>query len=85
MKEKFFGQHLASSIILKAVTCHMANAQKPLVLSLHGLAGTGKNLISRLIAESIYLNGMDSKFVHLFIATLHFPHKAKLSTYKVKF
>lgn len=85
LNSKLFGQHLASRIILKTVTRHMENPdpEKPLVLSLHGLAGTGKNLMSRFIAESIYKNGMKSKFVHLFIATSHFLHKAELETYKV--
>ncbi|XP_076157917.1 torsin-1A-like isoform X1 [Alosa pseudoharengus] len=84
LSSKLFGQHLASPIILKTVTRHMENpnSETPLVLSLHGLTGTGKSFVSRLIAESIYHNGMRSKFVHLFITTEHFPHKAHLETYK---
>uniref|UniRef100_A0A8P4KCN0 Torsin-1A C-terminal domain-containing protein n=1 Tax=Dicentrarchus labrax TaxID=13489 RepID=A0A8P4KCN0_DICLA len=66
---KLFGQHIASRIILKSVNGFMSNdnPKKPLVLSLHGLTGTGKNFVSQLIAENIYKQGMESKFVHIFI------------------
>ncbi|XP_024155537.1 torsin-1A [Oryzias melastigma] len=84
LENKLFGQHLASRIILKAVSGFMSNdnPKKPLVLSLHGSTGTGKNFVSQLIAENIYTEGMNSKFVHVFIATLHFPHSSLISTYK---
>uniref|UniRef100_A0A3Q0R1K3 Torsin n=1 Tax=Amphilophus citrinellus TaxID=61819 RepID=A0A3Q0R1K3_AMPCI len=81
---KLFGQHLASRIILKAVKGFMTNPnpKKPLVLSLHGWTGTGKNFVSKLIAENIYKEGMDSSFVHVFTSTLHFPHPSQNATYK---
>ena len=70
---------------MKAVTGFMSNnnPKKPLVLSLHGWTGTGKNFVSQLIAENLYKNGMDSKFVHVFTSELHFPHPSLLDTYKV--
>ena len=85
LQRKMFGQHLASKAILKAVTGFMnnKNPKKPLVLSLHGLAGTGKNFVSYLIAENIYREGMRSGFVHIFTSVLHFPHPSELETYKV--
>lgn len=81
---KLFGQHIASRIILKAVSGFMSNEnpKKPLVLSLHGWTGTGKNFVSKLIAENIYKEGMDSSFVHVFTSTLHFPHQSQNATYK---
>ncbi|KAK0150683.1 Torsin-1B [Merluccius polli] len=83
LKSQLFGQHLASRIILKAVTGFMNNnPQKPLVLSLHGWTGTGKNFASKLIANNIYKEGMDSSFVHLFVSGLHFPDNDKVETYK---
>ncbi|KAK0143593.1 Torsin-1B [Merluccius polli] len=84
LKSQLFGQHLASRIILKAVTGFMNinNPNKPLVLSLHGWTGTGKNLASKLIANNIYKEGMDSSFVHLFVSGLHFPDNDKVETYK---
>uniref|UniRef100_A0A4W4EM29 Torsin n=1 Tax=Electrophorus electricus TaxID=8005 RepID=A0A4W4EM29_ELEEL len=86
LEEKLFGQHVASRVILKAVTGFMnsENPKKPLVLSLHGWTGTGKNFVSQLIAENIYQKGMASGFVHLFTATAHFPHEVHLETYKAQ-
>ncbi|XP_049909678.1 torsin-1A-like [Epinephelus moara] len=84
LENKFFGQHIASRIILKAVNGFMSNEKpkKPLVLSLHGKSGTGKNFVSQLIADNIYKEGMDSSFVHVFTSELHFQHKKQLDTYK---
>ncbi|KAK0154991.1 Torsin-1B [Merluccius polli] len=84
LKSQLFGQHLASRIILKAVTGFMNNnnPQKPLVLSLHGWTGTGKNLASKLIANNIYKKGMDSSFVHLFVPGLNFPKEIQVEKYK---
>ncbi|XP_023277984.1 torsin-1A-like [Seriola lalandi dorsalis] len=82
---KLFGQHIAAHSILKAVEGFMSNAnpKKPLVLSLHGWTGTGKNFASQLIAENIYKEGIKSRFFHVFSATHHFPHpKQHLQTYK---
>ncbi|XP_017286703.1 torsin family 1 isoform X2 [Kryptolebias marmoratus] len=84
LDEKLFGQHIASRIVLKAVNGFMnnENPKKPLVLSLHGWTGTGKNFVSKLIAENVYKEGMHSSFVHLFTSTLHFPHPSQIATYK---
>uniref|UniRef100_UPI0037E89A8F torsin-1A-like n=1 Tax=Semicossyphus pulcher TaxID=241346 RepID=UPI0037E89A8F len=84
LETKLFGQHIASRIILKAVTGFMSNdyPQKALVLSLHGPSGTGKNFVSQLIAENIYKEGMDSDFVHVFNSVLHFPNKLLNEYYK---
>ncbi|XP_070780533.1 torsin family 1 isoform X2 [Enoplosus armatus] len=84
LESKLFGQHIASRIILNSVNGFMSNdnPKKPLVLSLHGWTGTGKNFVSQLIAESIYKEGMDSSFVHVFTSELHFPHSSQLETYK---
>ncbi|XP_072227361.1 torsin family 1 isoform X2 [Leuresthes tenuis] len=84
LENKLFGQHIASRIILKAVNGFMNNdnPKKPLVLSLHGWTGTGKNFVSKLIAESVYKEGMHSKFVHVFTSELHFPHQSQSAIYK---
>lgn len=86
LQTKLFGQHIASRIILKSVKGFMSNdnPKKPLVLSLHGPSGTGKNFVSQLIADNIYKEGMDSSFVHVFTSELHFPHSSHLDTYKVR-
>ncbi|CAK6963642.1 torsin-1A-like isoform X1 [Scomber scombrus] len=84
LESKLFGQHVASRIILKAVNGFMTNdnPKKPLVLSLHGWTGTGKNFVSGLIADSVYKEGMDSRFVHVFTSELHFPHASQIDNYK---
>ncbi|XP_061589796.1 torsin family 1 isoform X2 [Cololabis saira] len=86
LENKLFGQHIASDIIFKAVKGFMSNENpnKPLVLSLHGWTGTGKNFVSKLIADNIYKEGMDSKYVHMFTSTLHFPHPSQNALYKAQ-
>ncbi|XP_048369004.1 torsin-1B-like isoform X2 [Sphaerodactylus townsendi] len=81
---KLFGQHLAKEVILKALTgfINNPNPKKPLTLSLHGWAGTGKNFVSQIIAENVHKAGLKSKFVHLFLSTLHFPHDHEIKLYK---
>ncbi|XP_059849651.1 torsin family 1 [Hypanus sabinus] len=84
LDNKMFGQHIAKQVILKTVSGFLSNPnpKKPLTLSLHGWTGTGKNLISKIIAENIFKSGLKSDFVHQFVSTLHFPHPEYLSSYK---
>ncbi|XP_070990252.1 torsin-1B-like isoform X2 [Oncorhynchus clarkii lewisi] len=84
LDQKLFGQHVASRVIQKAVTGFMnnKNPKKPLVLSLHGCSGTGKNFISQLIAENIYKEGMASSFVHQFESKVHFTYHSQIENYK---
>lgn len=67
--QALFGQHIVSDVVLKAVSSFMAdsNPNKPLVLSFHGTAGTGKNHVSKIIARNLYTKGENSKHVHTFI------------------
>ncbi|XP_062446597.1 torsin-1A-like isoform X2 [Rhea pennata] len=84
LDRKLFGQHLVNKVVVKAVKGFLnnTNPKKPLALSLHGWTGTGKNFVSKIIAESIYKRGLKSKYVHQFVATLHFPHADSISLYK---
>ncbi|NXG62212.1 TOR1A protein, partial [Hemiprocne comata] len=84
LDKKLFGQHLVKKVVVKAVKGFLNNrkSKKPLALSLHGWTGTGKNFVSRIVAESIYKRGLQSKYVHQFVATLHFPHAHSIDTYK---
>ncbi|XP_057403634.1 torsin-1A isoform X2 [Balaenoptera acutorostrata] len=84
LDSKLFGQHLAKKVILNAVSGFISNPKpkKPLTLSLHGWTGTGKNFVSKIIAENIYEGGLNSDYVHLFVATLHFPHVSNITLYK---
>ncbi|XP_068104612.1 torsin-1A-like [Hyperolius riggenbachi] len=84
LEQKLFGQHLARDIIFRGLSGFMSNEnpKKPLTLSLHGWTGIGKNFISKIIAENVYELGMNSKYVHLFVSDLHFPHDNLISLYK---
>ncbi|KAJ1133897.1 hypothetical protein NDU88_000369 [Pleurodeles waltl] len=84
LEEQLFGQHLVKKVILKAVTGFMRNKnpRKPLALSLHGWTGTGKNLVSQIIARNIYKEGLQSQYVHQFVSTLHFKHAHEVNNYK---
>ncbi|XP_030290716.1 torsin-1A-like [Sparus aurata] len=86
LENRLIGQHIAADVILKTVDGFMSNnnPQKPLVLSLHGRTGTGKNFAARLIAENIFSQGMDSKYVHIFTADHHFRHLSDIETYKAQ-
>lgn len=86
LEEKLFGQHLATEVILKALTGfrNNKNPKKPLTLSLHGWAGTGKNFVSQIVAENLYSRGLKSNFVHLFVSTLHFPHEQQIKLYQAR-
>ncbi|KAF0878787.1 TOR1A protein, partial [Crocuta crocuta] len=86
LDSKLFGQHLAKRVILNAVFGFLSNPKpkKPLTLSLHGWTGTGKNFVSKIIAENIYEGGLNSDYVHLFVATLHFPHASNITLYKAR-
>ncbi|XP_075041286.1 torsin-1A-like [Mixophyes fleayi] len=82
--DKIYGQHLARLVVLKGVSGFMKNKnpKKPLTLSFHGWTGTGKNYVSQILAKNIYPDGMNSQFVHQFVATLHFPHAHLIDKYK---
>ncbi|XP_030846697.1 torsin-1A-like [Strongylocentrotus purpuratus] len=83
-EDHLFGQPLAYMTVLGAIDGHVTNPNppKPLVLSLHGPAGTGKNHISRLVVENLYTNGMKSGCVTVKMSTLDFPHHEHLYQYK---
>lgn len=86
MQQKLHGQHLAQSVVLKAVQGFINNPEsnKPLTLSFHGWSGTGKNFVARIIADNLYRDGVKSECVRLFIAPFHFPHARLVETYKVR-
>lgn len=79
------GQHLAQSVVLKAIQGFIKNPEsnKPLTLSFHGWSGTGKNFVARIVADNLYRDGIKSECVRLFIAPFHFPHVRLVDVYKV--
>ncbi|XP_056306024.1 torsin-1A-like [Danio aesculapii] len=83
LRNALFGQHIVSDVVLKAVSSFMAdkNTNKPLVLSFHGIMGTGKNHAFKIIARNMYEKGEKSKHIHTFISPFHFPHKENVHMY----
>lgn len=85
LHQKLYGQHLAVVPIVKLLRGHFeSQPQKAFVMSLNGLPGTGKNFVTRIVAENIYVNGMDSKYVHFLSATKDFQHENLLEDYMDK-
>lgn len=85
LQVKLHGQHLAQSVVLKAIQGFIKNPEsnKPLTLSFHGWSGTGKNFVARIVADNLYRDGIKSECVRLFIAPFHFPHARLVDVYKV--
>lgn len=54
-------------------------------MSFHGWTGSGKNYLAKMIAKAIFKKEMRSQFVHLYVATHHFPHAEQTEKYKVLF
>ena len=84
LRRRVFGQHLVTETVIKAIVGHLNNKSpnKALALSFNGWTGSGKNFVSKIIAEHIFKEGMESKFVHQIIATHDFPHQSELERYK---
>ena len=67
LQRRVFGQHLVTKTIPKVLGAHLKNTspKKALVLSFNGGTGTGKNFVSKIIAEHIFKKGLESDHVHL--------------------
>ena len=84
LRSRLFGQHLVMQTVPNAVVGHLNNKSpsKALALSFNGWTGSGKNFVSKIIAEHIFKEGMDSSFVHQIIATHDYPHQDYVEFYK---
>ena len=85
LKNQVYGQHLVLKAVVRHLKAHLSNddPSKALALSFHGGIGTGKNHVSKIIANHVYKEGMESKFVHLIVSTIEFPHVDMVPLYKV--
>lgn len=83
LKNRVYGQHLAEAIPEHLQYHIKNNPTKALTLSFHGGSGTGKSYVSKIIARSIYKDGLKSKCVHLIPVPYRFPHGDMDSIYKV--
>lgn len=85
LRERVYGQHLVNTVA-DALSAHWSpyyTPQKALTLSFHGWPGSGKNYVSKFVADSLYKYGSKSKYVHHFIGRIHFPLEQHASRYKV--
>ncbi|XP_050078144.1 torsin-like protein [Anopheles maculipalpis] len=86
LEKSLYGQHIAEQVVVNAIGGHfknIENSEKPLVMSLHGLPGTGKNFIAEHIIRALYKHGANSKFVHKYLGRIHFPLQSEVETYKI--
>lgn len=72
---ELYGQHLAVLELQRALGAFYKRQDrtKPLVLSLHGTPGTGKNWAAEKIVKARYKNGKESKYVHGYLGRVSFP------------
>lgn len=84
IKFRLHGQPLVHRAVVRALKDHFQNPspKKALVLSFHGWTGGGKNYASSMIAEALYKEGMNSKYVSLYVANKHFPHQDEVPKYR---
>ncbi|XP_067948857.1 torsin-1A-like [Watersipora subatra] len=83
LEAKVYGQHLAIDSVVKTIRAHLRHPpRKALVLSFQGRTGTGKNLVSSIIAQNLYDRGMKSKYVYVLTAAKHFTRKERADNYK---
>uniref|UniRef100_A0A182PB48 Beta-1,4-galactosyltransferase 7 n=1 Tax=Anopheles epiroticus TaxID=199890 RepID=A0A182PB48_9DIPT len=86
LKKALYGQHIVQEIIVNAIGGHFKNidtSEKPLVMSFHGLPGTGKNFVAEHIIAALYKKKADSKFVHKYLGRIHFPLVSEVDNYKM--
>lgn len=87
LTETLFGQHFVLGEVIKALKSHYeesSNSKKPLVMIFNGTPGTGKNFVADRIAEYMYKEGVNSKFVHRFYGRQDFSEESKLQQYQVR-
>ncbi|XP_049288747.1 torsin-like protein [Anopheles funestus] len=86
LQKSLFGQHIAGQIIVNAIGGHFKNihsSEKPLVMSLHGLPGTGKNFVAEHVSRALYKKGANSNFVHKYLGRINFPLESEVEKYKL--
>lgn len=86
LRDQVYGQHLVLKAVVRHVKAHLSNNEpsKALALSFHGGTGTGKNHVSKIIANNVYREGMKSQFVHVIASTKEFPHADMVPLYQDK-
>lgn len=72
---RVFGQHLATAELKNILSgfYKSSNRAKPLVISLHGTPGTGKNFVADQIVSARYALGKKSEYIHGYSGRINFP------------
>lgn len=85
LDRKLFAQPLLNQILPDAIHSHInkANPSSPLVISLHGWTGSGKTYTSKMVAETMFKNGLKSIFVKKLTPAVLFPNPNRMNDYKV--
>lgn len=84
LDKRLYGQHLVKRVVTSHIKGHLKTQHpvKALVLSFHGSTGTGKNHVSRIIAEALYRKGLQSENVRMVSTVKEFPHQEMVALYK---
>ncbi|MCI4392656.1 hypothetical protein PGIGA_G00148220 [Pangasianodon gigas] len=82
--KNLYGQHLVQDIVSESVASFLQkqNPDRPLVLSFHGASGTGKSMVSSMLARHLYGTSMGSPYIHQYVPTLHFPLADRVKQYR---
>ncbi|XP_065673170.1 torsin-1A-like [Hydra vulgaris] len=67
-----FGQEYAIKRIVKIVNSTIKERETPLVMSFHGPTGTGKSYVFKIVANALFKNGTESKFVHFIYSQINY-------------
>ena len=76
LRQVVHGQHLVVELLPRVISNHLRDPRprKPLVISMHGTTGVGKNHVSHIVAQTLYKYGTQSRFVHLYVGSMDFPY-----------
>ncbi|KAL7669862.1 hypothetical protein ACOME3_004809 [Neoechinorhynchus agilis] len=73
--QRLYGQPLVNDVVVKALESHFKSpTSRALALAFHGPTGVGKSYVARMVANHLFYLGMESNFVHYFVASRDFPH-----------
>uniref|UniRef100_A0AC35UI79 Torsin n=1 Tax=Rhabditophanes sp. KR3021 TaxID=114890 RepID=A0AC35UI79_9BILA len=86
LNSMIYGQHIAVKQLSQLLSGHLESvmkktSKKSLVLSLHGWPGVGKTYIGRILTDNLFEKGIGSRYLHHYIATVHFRDPRLIEQY----
>ncbi|XP_074113361.1 torsin-1A-like [Cotesia typhae] len=84
LDNNLFGQHIAQDAVISALAAHITieNPPKALAMSFHGLAGTGKNFVARIITNNFFMKGCESRHFQVYTGRIEFLLQDRINLYK---